>query len=285
MLKPISGSVLAGIAFLGMFAAPASAVVIESDIYVHGADAFLEMFAASSSAVIVDPQIYVQQTTVGNTPNSSNLIGGEGNAITNPTGFNVGVAGNDNLQNPLLVTVAVYNGDNAGSVSISYKGCAVPSACPLATVGSYGLTSNSFVLNSSSPNMGKAFENIGLTSGGSVTFDNFNTILTDNGFTAATSFILETFAVPVSLQAKSNSPITIDESGADNGSFIIAYGCSTKATPAGAACSGGDIGQTVNTSIGMIDAPPTDAPEPGSLLLLDTGLLASGVLSRGRRRG
>src|SRR5215831_7430939 len=61
--------------------------------------AFFTMFAASASAdVIIDPQIYVQQTTVGNAPNGSNLIGGEGNAITDPTGFNVGVAGNDNLQ-------------------------------------------------------------------------------------------------------------------------------------------------------------------------------------------
>src|SRR6516165_10224241 len=104
----------------------------------------LAVSGTASADVIIDPQIYVQQTTVGNAPNGSNLIGGEGNAITDPTGFNVGVAGSDNLQNPLLVTVAVYNGDNAGSVSISYNGCATPSACLLATVGTYGLTSNSF---------------------------------------------------------------------------------------------------------------------------------------------
>jgi hypothetical protein len=38
------------------------------------------------------------------------------------------------------------------------------------------------------------------------------------------------------------------------------------------------------TEAGLIDAPPVDAPEPASLLLLGTGLLASGALSW-RRRG
>jgi hypothetical protein len=231
----------------------------------------LAVSGPASADLVIDPQIYVQQTTVGNAPNGSNLIGGEGNAITDPTGFNVGVAGNDNLQNPLLVIIAEYNGVGAGSASISYSGCPTPSACPSATIGTYGLTHQSAVLTS-----GGAFDALGLAAGGSVTFDNFNAILTQNGFAAASSFSLEAFAVPVSLQAKSNSPITIDESGAADGSFIIAYGCSTQATP-GAACSGGDIGQTVNTNIGMIDAPPTHVPEPGRLSLLGSFLVILGT--------
>jgi hypothetical protein len=39
------------------------------------------------------------------------------------------------------------------------------------------------------------------------------------------------------------------------------------------------------TEAGLIDTPPVNAPEPASLLLLGTGMLASGVLSRRRRRG
>jgi hypothetical protein len=253
MVKPGSASAFAALP-LGMLAGAA----------------FSTMFTAPALAdVIIDPQIYVQQTTSGNAPAGSNLIGGEGNAISDPSGFNVGVAGNDNLQNPLLVIVAAYNGDNASSVNITYSGC--PAAgCPHATLGTYGLTHQSTVLTS-----GGAFDALNLNAGGSVTFSNFNSILTQNGFAAASSFTLEAFAVPVSLQAKVNSPITIGESGADDGSFVIAYGCSTSATPAGGACSGGDIGQTVNTNIGLIDddAPPPTVPEPASLLLLGTGLM------------
>jgi hypothetical protein len=155
-----------------------------------------------------------------------------------------------------------------------------PQRLSRATVGTYGLTHTSAALTS-----GGAFDALGFASGGSVTFDDFNKILTLNGFAAASSFTLEAFALPVSLQAQSNSPITIDESGAANGSFIIAYGCSDKSTPAGAACdSPGNIGQTVNTNIGMIDAPPTGAPEPGTLALLGSFLAVLWMVLTRRRR-
>src|SRR5262249_59476125 len=93
--------------------------------------AFFTMFAASASAdVIIDPQIYVQQTTVGNAPNGSNLIGGGGKAITHPPGVNVGGAGDDNPQKPLFVIVSSYKGDKTGFLGNSYTRCPTPHPCP-----------------------------------------------------------------------------------------------------------------------------------------------------------
>jgi PEP-CTERM motif len=71
-----------------------------------------------------------------------------------------------------------------------------------------------------------------------------------------------------------NDLIDVDFSNMPNGTFAVGYGDdSDKAY--------------VNpfTEAGLIDTPPTTVPEPGSLLLLSTGLLASGVVSRRRRRG
>src|SRR5438128_761806 len=112
MLKPNPLSLFAGAAALGALA-----------------------FASSpAGATVIDPQIFIQQS--GSSP-----AGGDPNLITNPGSFVVGVAGGTFVeQNPLLIIVGVYNG--MGTPSISFAGCANPSSCPLATVGTYGLTAN-----------------------------------------------------------------------------------------------------------------------------------------------
>ena len=150
-----------------------------------------------------------------------------------PAPVSFGVAGNFTLQNPLLVGVALQNG--VGTASISFGNV---SNEPLATVGTYGLTTNT-VANFTS---GDVFTALGLTqAGGSVSFTNLQTEDTLNGFGTPTSFRLEVFAVPTSLS--SGSPITIDTT-AGPGSFIFAFDC-LAGTGSSAGCrTNGDVAQT-----------------------------------------
>src|SRR5690349_2406855 len=71
--------------------------------------------AAPAHAQVIDPQIYIQQSTTANAP-----AGGDPNLITNSGAFNVGVAGNFTLQNPLLIIVGAYN--SIGTPVITFGG-------------------------------------------------------------------------------------------------------------------------------------------------------------------
>lgn len=237
---------------------------------VGGLSALSLLGIASSSGwaqTIIDPQIFIQQS--GSSP-----AGGDPNIITNTGAFVVGVAGSSTLQNPLLVIVGVYDG--LGSPSISFSGCTIPSACAAATVGTYGLTANHGTYTALSS--GSAFDQLGLSSGGSESFVNWSGADVANGFAAPTSFSLFAFAVPTNL---TSSPITIDESGAANGSFIIAYGCEDGTGSSNGCATPGNIGQTVFTNTGLVDAPPPPrVPEPGTLLAFGAGLLGLVFLRR-----
>ncbi len=228
--------------------------------------------AALTAGLMVTPasaaQIFVQQS--GTSP-----AGGDPNVITNMGSFVVGVAGSSSttLQNPLLVIVGVLNGN--GIPAISYSG-----GVSTATVGTYGLASTTATFRCTNAGCtNTAFHALGLAAGGSESFVNWSGKDLADGFGTATSYSLYAFALSTSLT--SGSPITIDESGAANGSFIIAYDCKAGTGSSTGCKKSGDIAQTVFTNTGLVDA----VPEPGSLLLLGTGLAGLGLMVRRRRRG
>ncbi len=210
-------------------------------------------------------QIFVQQS--GTAP-----AGGDPNVLTNTGGFVIGAAGgNFTLQDPLLVVIGVYNGMGSPSLTFSSPGC-TPS-CSLATVGTYGLTSNTATLTSGQ----KVWAQLGLNGGGSESYTNWAGYDQNTLGLSPTSFSLYAFAIDTSLA--SGSPITVSESGAANGSFIAAYGCQVSNSESGT-CRRGDVAQTVFTNTGVIGG---SVPEPGALALMAAGLFGLGWFMRRRR--
>jgi len=221
-------------------------------------------------------QLYVCQPSTTQDCTSApggTAIGGESNLITNTGAFDIGLAGNHTDANPLLIIVAEFNG-TGGLPSISFSGCAIPSACPLAATGTYGLTANTLAGFSGAD----VFPALGLTSGGSISFTNFSGADSLNGFGTPGSFTLYAFSLNVGMTGP-GTPITIDESGAAPGSFILPYSCLSSASTT-SACAHGDVSQAVFTNAGLVTGTGTGTPEPASMLLLGLGLAGVPFLRR-----
>jgi hypothetical protein len=241
-------------------------------ILAGGALLGIAAFHSSLARADADPQIFIQQS--GTSPANGTAIGGHSNLITDTSAFVLGVAGGNFIgNNPLLVIVGDFDGVGTPVITSSACGGSATSPCSAPTSNLYGFTSTTATYTSSSS--GDAYDQLGTAkTGGSVTFANWTTIDQLNGFGTPTSFTLDVFAVPLSLDntgdAGQNSPITLDLEGAAPGSFIIAYNCTTSGS---ATCSGNNEAEAVNTNQGLVaPAPPIGQGLPvvlavGGLLL------------------
>ena len=236
---------------------------------------------------LVDPQISIEQS-------GGVAQGGDPNPITNTTSFQVDVQGGQGgqtaLSNPLLIGIAVRNGQDIPNVT--FTGCSgAGNTCALAPVGTYGITGNG-AGGTLTMNSGTVYDAVGFSeSGGSYSFGNMNTAVeTKLGLTAATEYTIYLFDLPTNLT--SGTPINIGDTNGMEGDFIFGLSCDDgDASPNGCInpnngkLDNGADGSTPFTNAGLIDIEHRDIPEPSSLLIYGISLLGLAGMIRGARDG
>ncbi len=182
---------------------------------------------------VIDPQLYV--CTGCTAP-----LGGDPNVI-DPTSINVGFAGSHTAISPLLIIVGVPNAGPMPTISL-------PTGVSSASLA-YGASATGTLTSAGSNAYAALGLNTGAGGGDSESWVNWSGFDTGKGITVGSSFNLYAFGINYALNSDSkngavNSPITIDFSGINVGSFVIAYNCAV----AGSTCTDGKIGETPFTN-------------------------------------